>query len=75
MDTFFAKNRLSAYLDGALPEAEASEVADAIARDPELKAEYEVKLRQLKAQHEEDLRKVYATIREAYVQSQSGHRD
>ncbi|HCH61330.1 MAG: hypothetical protein CL927_13330 [Deltaproteobacteria bacterium] len=41
MDTFFAKNRLSAYLDGALPEAEASEVADAIARDPELKAEYE----------------------------------
>lgn len=41
MDTFFAKNRLSAYLDGALPESEASDVADAIARDPELRAEYE----------------------------------
>jgi negative regulator of sigma E activity len=41
MDTFFAKNRLSAYLDGALPEREAAEVADAIARDPELQAEFE----------------------------------
>jgi len=41
MDTFFAKNRLSAYLDGALPEGEAAEVADAIERDPALKAEYE----------------------------------
>jgi negative regulator of sigma E activity len=41
MDTFFAKNRLSAYLDGALPEREAAEVADAITRDPELQAEYE----------------------------------
>ena len=41
MDSFFAKNRLSAYLDGELPESEASEVAAAIDRDPELKAEYE----------------------------------
>ncbi len=41
MDTFFAKNRLSAYLDGALPEREAAEVADAIARDPALQAEYD----------------------------------
>jgi hypothetical protein len=41
MDTFFARNRLSAYLDGALPPAEAREVASAIERDPELAAEYE----------------------------------
>ena len=41
MDTFFAKNRLSAFLDGALPDGEAAEVADAIERDPALKAEYE----------------------------------
>ena len=41
MDSFFAKNRLSAYLDGKLPEPEASEVAAAIERDPELNAEYE----------------------------------
>lgn len=41
MDSFFARNRLSAYLDGALPPAEAREVAAAIARDPELAEEYE----------------------------------
>ena len=41
MDSFFARNRLSAYLDGELPEPEASEVAAAIERDPDLKAEYE----------------------------------
>jgi negative regulator of sigma E activity len=41
MDTFFARNRLSAYLDGALPPAEAREVASAIERDPELASEYE----------------------------------
>ena len=41
MDPFFARNRLSAYIDGALPEREASEVAEAIARDPELQAEYD----------------------------------
>jgi negative regulator of sigma E activity len=41
MDTFFAKNRLSAFLDGGLPDSEAAEVADAIERDPALKAEYE----------------------------------
>jgi negative regulator of sigma E activity len=41
MDPFFAKNRLSAYIDGVLPEREAAEVAEAIARDPELKGQYE----------------------------------
>ena len=40
MDPFFAKNRLSAYIDGVLPEREASEVAEAIERDAELQAEY-----------------------------------
>lgn len=41
MDTFFARNRLSAYLDGDLPIGEAREVEAAIHRDPELRAEYE----------------------------------
>ena len=41
MDPFFARNRLSAYLDGALTEREASEIAEAIAADPSLRSEYE----------------------------------
>jgi negative regulator of sigma E activity len=39
MDSFFARNRLSAYLDGTLPEAEAAEVRAAVAADPALAAE------------------------------------
>ena len=41
MDTFFARNRLSAYLDGDLPSSEAREVEAALHRDAELRAEYE----------------------------------
>ena len=41
MDEFFARNRLSAYLDGELSEAEAAEVAQAIEQQPELRAAYE----------------------------------
>lgn len=41
MDTFFARNRLSAYLDGDLPTGEAREVEAAIHRDPDLRAEFE----------------------------------
>ncbi len=41
MDAFFAKNRLSAYLDGSLPESEAAEVEQALASDPALRAEYD----------------------------------
>jgi negative regulator of sigma E activity len=41
METFFARNRLSAYLDGDLPAAEAREVEAALHRDSELRAEYE----------------------------------
>ncbi len=41
MDTFFARNRLSAYLDGDLPSGEAREVEAAIQRDAALRAEYE----------------------------------
>ncbi|MBM4364799.1 MAG: zf-HC2 domain-containing protein, partial [Deltaproteobacteria bacterium] len=41
MDTFFARNRLSAYLDGELSAAEAREVEAAIARDAGLRAELE----------------------------------
>ena len=41
MDAFFARNRLSAYLDGALEDAEAAEVAAAIEADPTLRGDYE----------------------------------
>lgn len=41
MDTFFARNRLSAYIDGALPSAEARDVEAALARDPALREELE----------------------------------
>ena len=39
MDSFFARNRLSAYLDRTLPKAEAEAVAEAIARDIALSAD------------------------------------
>lgn len=41
MDAFFARNRLSAYLDGELTAAEARDVESALARDPELRVELE----------------------------------
>jgi negative regulator of sigma E activity len=41
MDPFFARNRLSSYLDGTLSDAEAAEVSEAIEHDPTLKEEYE----------------------------------
>ncbi len=41
MDPFFARNRLSAYLDGALDDSEAAEVAAAIEADPSLRDEFE----------------------------------
>lgn len=40
MDDFFVRNRLSAYLDGELPVAEAREVEAALARNPHLREEY-----------------------------------
>ena len=39
MDSFFARNRLSAYLDRTLPKAEAEAVSEAIARDISLSAD------------------------------------
>lgn len=39
MDPFFARNRLSAYLDGELPSGEAREVEDALAQSAELRGE------------------------------------
>lgn len=41
MDPFFARNRLSAYLDGALSQQEAAEVEAAIDQDPALQAEFD----------------------------------
>jgi negative regulator of sigma E activity len=41
MDTFFARNRLSAYLDGSLSDGETAEVEAALAEDPELRRELE----------------------------------
>ncbi len=40
MDTFFARNRMSAYLDGSLPDSEAAEVEAALAEDPALRQEF-----------------------------------
>jgi negative regulator of sigma E activity len=40
VDRFFARNRLSALVDGDLPAAEAREVERAIARNPDLAAEH-----------------------------------
>ena len=39
MDSFFARNRLSAYLDRILPKSEAEAVAEAVARDMTLSAD------------------------------------
>ena len=39
MDSFFARNRLSAYLDRTLPKPEAEAVAEAVARDMALSAD------------------------------------
>lgn len=41
MDSFFARNRLSAYLDGELSGSEARDVELALARDAALKAEFD----------------------------------
>ncbi|RME25515.1 MAG: hypothetical protein D6798_08780, partial [Deltaproteobacteria bacterium] len=41
MDPFFARNRLSAYLDGTLPDGEAAEVEAALAQDPALRREFD----------------------------------
>lgn len=40
MDTFFARNRLSAYLDGSLEPNETAEVESALAEDASLREEY-----------------------------------
>lgn len=41
MDPFFARNRLSAYLDGTLPDGDAAEVEAALAQDPALRREFD----------------------------------
>jgi len=40
MDEFFARNRLSAYIDGELPDNEMAEVANSIEENEELRREY-----------------------------------
>jgi negative regulator of sigma E activity len=44
LHSFFAINRLSAYIDGELPDSEAAEVERAIAADPSVRNEYETML-------------------------------
>jgi anti-sigma factor RsiW len=48
MDSFFARNRLSAYLDRSLPKAEAEAVSEAIARDISLSADIQAVQQALK---------------------------
>ena len=52
MDSFFARNRLSAYLDRTLPKAEAEAVAEAIARDIALSADVQAMHKVLAMMHE-----------------------
>ena len=52
MDSFFARNRLSAYLDRTLPKAEAEAVAEAIARDIALSADVQAMHKVLAMLHE-----------------------
>ena len=52
MDSFFARNRLSAYLDRTLPKVEAEAVAEAIARDIALSADVQAMHKVLAMMHE-----------------------
>ena len=52
MDSFFARNRLSAYLDRTLPRAEAEAVAEAIARDIALSSDVQAMHKVLGMMHE-----------------------
>ena len=52
MDSFFARNRLSAYLDRTLPKAEAEAVSEAIARDISLSADLQAVQQSLALLHE-----------------------
>jgi len=52
MDSFFARNRLSAYLDRTLPKSEAEAVSEAIARDISLSADLQSVQQALNLLHE-----------------------
>ncbi len=52
MDSFFARNRLSAYLDRTLPKSEAEAVSEAIARDIALSADVQAMHKALALLHE-----------------------
>ena len=52
MDSFFARNRLSAYLDRTLPKTEAEAVSEAIARDISLSADLRSVQQALKLLHQ-----------------------
>lgn len=41
MDTFFARNRLSAYLDGSLSDSESAQIETALAHDQSLRRDYD----------------------------------
>lgn len=51
MDSFFARNRLSAYLDRTLPKTEAEAIAEAIARDIALSADVQAMQKTLSLMH------------------------
>ncbi len=55
MEAFFARNRLSAYLDGELTAAEAREVEAALARDPTLRRELDELRTAVELLHEDGL--------------------
>jgi hypothetical protein len=51
MESFFARNRLSAYLDRTLPKGEAEAIAEAIARDIALSADVQAMQKTLSLMH------------------------
>jgi hypothetical protein len=51
MDSFFARNRLSAYLDRTLPKTEAETISEAIARDIALSADVQAMQKTLSLMH------------------------
>ena len=55
MDSFFARNRLSAYLDRSLSKREAESVAESIARDISLSADLEAMRQSLALLHDEGM--------------------
>lgn len=72
MDEFFAINRLSAYIDGELSDAEMAEVARAIEEQPEVREAYEELLAAVELVREHGLVQAPATFHRDVMQRVEG---